>query len=84
MTQTFDPTVTEVENRPLTGGRLLLSLCSAHQAQATRPGQFAMVRLLGRSAVLLRRRMSIEVRNATWLGCVADCRLGIGLGAETQ
>ena len=33
--------------------------CIVSQAQATRPGQFAMVRLLGRSDVLLRRPMSI-------------------------
>ena len=55
----YDDTVTVVENRPLTGGHFLLSLDSPRQAQATRPGQFAMVRLLGRSDVLLRRPMSI-------------------------
>ena len=55
----YDETVAVVENRPLTGGHFVLSLDSARQAQATRPGQFAMVRLLGRSDVLLRRPMSI-------------------------
>jgi len=55
----YDETVTVVENRPLTGGHFVLSLYSPRQAQATRPGQFAMVRLLGRSDVLLRRPMSI-------------------------
>ena len=55
----YDETVTVVENRPLTGGHFLLSVLSPRQAQATRPGQFAMVRLLGRSDVLLRRPMSI-------------------------
>jgi dihydroorotate dehydrogenase electron transfer subunit len=55
----YDETVTVVENRPLTGGHFLLSVHSPRQARATRPGQFAMVRLLGRSDVLLRRPMSI-------------------------
>ena len=55
----YDETVAVVENRPLTGGHFLLSVHSPRQAQATRPGQFAMVRLLGRSDVLLRRPMSI-------------------------
>jgi dihydroorotate dehydrogenase electron transfer subunit len=55
----YDETVAVVENRPLTGGHFVLSLYSPRQAQATRPGQFAMVRLLGRSDVLLRRPMSI-------------------------
>ncbi len=55
----YDETVAVVENRPLTGGHFLLSVLSPRQAQATRPGQFAMVRLLGRSDVLLRRPMSI-------------------------
>lgn len=55
----YDETVAVVENRPLTGGHFLLSLYSPRQAEATRPGQFAMVRLLGRSDVLLRRPMSI-------------------------
>jgi len=51
--------VAVVENRPLTGGHFLLDLYSPRQAQATRPGQFAMVRLLEHSDVLLRRPMSI-------------------------
>ena len=51
--------VAVVENRPLTGGHFLLDLYSPLQAQATRPGQFAMVRLLEHSDVLLRRPMSI-------------------------
>ncbi len=55
----YDETVAVVENRPLTGGHFLLSLHSPRQARATRPGQFAMLRLLGRSDVLLRRPMSI-------------------------
>ncbi len=55
----YDETVAVVENRPLTGGHFLLSLHSPRQAQATRSGQFAMVRLLGHSDVLLRRPMSI-------------------------
>jgi len=55
----YDETVAVVENRPLTGGHFVLSLYSPRQAQAARPGQFAMVRLLGRSDVLLRRPMSI-------------------------
>ncbi len=55
----YDETVAVVENRPLTGGHFLLSVHSPRQAQATRPGQFAMVHLLGRSDVLLRRPMSI-------------------------
>lgn len=54
-----DEIVTVTENRPLTGGHFLLSFYSPSQARATRPGQFAMVRLLGRSGVLLRRPMSI-------------------------
>ena len=48
-----------VANRPLTGGHFLLELYTPRQAQATRPGQFAMVRLLDHSDVLLRRPMSI-------------------------
>jgi dihydroorotate dehydrogenase electron transfer subunit len=59
MTSMYDATVPVVENRPLTGGHFLLSLYSPRQAQATRAGQFAMLRLLGRSDVLLRRPMSI-------------------------
>ncbi len=59
MDMMLDDTVAVVENRPLTGGHFLLSLHAPRQARATRPGQFAMVRLLGRSDVLLRRPMSI-------------------------
>lgn len=54
-----DEIVLVSENRPLTGGHFLLSIVSPSQAEATRPGQFAMLRLLGRSDVLLRRPMSI-------------------------
>jgi dihydroorotate dehydrogenase electron transfer subunit len=62
----YDETVAVTENRPLTGGHFLLSLESPRQARATRPGQFAMLRLLGRSDVLLRRPMSIyDVKAAT-------------------
>jgi dihydroorotate dehydrogenase electron transfer subunit len=55
----YDATVPVVENRPLTGNHFLLSLHSPRQAQAPRPGQIGMLRLLGRSDVLLRRPMSI-------------------------
>jgi len=55
----FDETVSVIENRPLPGGHFLLSLDAPRQAPSVRPGQFAMVRLLGRSDVLLRRPMSI-------------------------
>lgn len=48
-----------IENRPLTGGHFLLSVKSPRQARSLRPGQFAMLRLLGRSDVLLRRPMSV-------------------------
>lgn len=51
--------VAVIDNRPLTGGHFLLDLQAPRQAQATRPGQFAMVRLLEHSDVLLRRPMSI-------------------------
>jgi dihydroorotate dehydrogenase electron transfer subunit len=54
-----DDIVAILENRPLTGGHCLLSLDAPRQASAVRPGQFAMVRILGRSDVLLRRPMSI-------------------------
>jgi dihydroorotate dehydrogenase electron transfer subunit len=54
-----DEIVLVSENRPLTGGHFLLGIRSPSQATATRPGQFAMLRLLGRSDVLLRRPMSI-------------------------
>lgn len=64
-----DEIVVVTENRPLTGGHFLLSLQSPRQAGATRPGQFAMVRLLGRSDVLLRRPMSIyDVKPANGAG----------------
>ena len=59
MNTMYDDTVAVVENRPLTGGHFLLSLDAPRQARATRPGQFAMVRLLDHSDVLLRRPMSI-------------------------
>lgn len=55
----LDSIVSVIENRPLTGGHFVLSVRSALQAQAARPGQFAMIRLLGHSDVLLRRPMSI-------------------------
>ena len=51
--------VAVVRNQPLTGGHFLLDLHAPRQAQATRPGQFAMLRLLEHSDVLLRRPMSI-------------------------
>jgi dihydroorotate dehydrogenase electron transfer subunit len=55
----LDEIVSVSENRPLTGGHFLLSLDAPRQAPGVRPGQFAMVRILGRSDVLLRRPMSI-------------------------
>ncbi len=55
----LDAIVTVVENRPLSGGHFVLSVRSPCQAQAARPGQFAMIRLLGHADVLLRRPMSI-------------------------
>jgi dihydroorotate dehydrogenase electron transfer subunit len=54
-----DETAVVTANQPLSGGHFLLSLLSPRQASVTRPGQFAMLRLLGRSDVLLRRPMSI-------------------------
>ena len=54
-----DETVSVLENRLLAGGHYLLSLDAPWQAAAARPGQFAMVRILDRSDVLLRRPMSI-------------------------
>ena len=54
-----DEIVTVVENRVLTGGHFVLSVRSPRQAVAARPGQFAMIRLLGHTDVLLRRPMSI-------------------------
>lgn len=62
----LDRTVTVVENRPLPGGHFLLSVDAPEQAPATRPGQFAMIRLLGRSDVLLRRPMSIYDVKQRW------------------
>ena len=59
MVKMLNDLVAVVRNRPLTGGHFLLDLYSPRQAQATRPGQFAMVRLLEHSDVLLRRPMSI-------------------------
>jgi hypothetical protein len=50
----YDETVDVIENRVLTGGHFLLSLDAPRQAPAVRPGQSAMVRILGRSDVLLR------------------------------
>jgi dihydroorotate dehydrogenase electron transfer subunit len=55
----YDEIAAVIENRPLTGGHFLLSLHAPRQAPEVRPGQFAMVRMLGRSDVLLRRPMSI-------------------------
>jgi dihydroorotate dehydrogenase electron transfer subunit len=55
----YDETVAVIENRPLTGGHFILSLDAPRQAPEVRPGQFAMVRFLRRSDVLLRRPMSI-------------------------
>jgi len=55
----YDEIVPVTENRPLTGGHFLLSVRAPRAARATRPGQFAMIQLLGRSDVLLRRPMSI-------------------------
>jgi dihydroorotate dehydrogenase electron transfer subunit len=55
----YDEIVAVTENRPLTGGHFLLSVKSPRQARAIRPGQFAMLRLLGRADVLLRRPMSV-------------------------
>jgi dihydroorotate dehydrogenase electron transfer subunit len=55
----FDEIVIVTGNRLLSSRHFLLSVASPRQAQATRPGQFAMLRILGRSDVLLRRPMSI-------------------------
>jgi dihydroorotate dehydrogenase electron transfer subunit len=64
--------VSVLENRPLTGGHFLLDLHAPRQAEATRPGQFAMVRLLEHSDVLLRRPMSIfDVRPRATAGRAA-------------
>jgi dihydroorotate dehydrogenase electron transfer subunit len=59
MTKMYDEVVPVTENRPLSGSHYLLSVDSPRQAQSARPGQFAMLRILGRSDVLLRRPMSI-------------------------
>ncbi|HEV2425906.1 MAG TPA: dihydroorotate dehydrogenase electron transfer subunit [Terriglobia bacterium] len=60
----LDAVANVVENRPLMGGHFVLTVHSPRQAQAARPGQFAMIRLLGHSDVLLRRPMSIyDVRS---------------------
>jgi dihydroorotate dehydrogenase electron transfer subunit len=73
-----DDMVAILENRPLTGGHYLLSLDAPRQASAVRPGQFAMLRILGRSDVLLRRPMSI-------FNLVAgDGRRGLGLRHAPQ
>jgi len=55
----YDDIVTVAGNRPVSGGHLILTVRSPRQAEAARPGQFAMIRLLGHSDVLLRRPMSI-------------------------
>jgi dihydroorotate dehydrogenase electron transfer subunit len=55
----YDEIVPVIQNRPLTGGHFVLSVLAPRQARAARPGQFAMIRLLGHSDVLLRRPMSI-------------------------
>jgi dihydroorotate dehydrogenase electron transfer subunit len=48
-----------IGNTPLTGGHFLLSVEAPEQAAEARPGQFAMVHILGHSDVLLRRPLSI-------------------------
>ena len=55
----YDEVVIVAGNRPLSGSHFLLSVEAPRQAKTTRPGQFAMLRILGRSDVLLRRPMSI-------------------------
>jgi dihydroorotate dehydrogenase electron transfer subunit len=55
----YDEIAVVTGNRPLSGGHFILSVRAPRQAQAARPGQFAMIRLLGHSDVLLRRPMSI-------------------------
>lgn len=59
MGQMQDEIVNVASNEPLTGGHFVLSVRSPRQAQASRPGQFGMIRLLEHSDVLLRRPMSI-------------------------
>jgi dihydroorotate dehydrogenase electron transfer subunit len=74
----YDETAQVVENRPLAGSHFLLSLYSPKQARAARPGQFAMIRLPGRSDVILRRPMSIyDVRSR-------DLKGGYGLERHGQ
>lgn len=76
----MDVNATVVENRPLSGGHYLLTLHSPRQARLVRPGQFAMVRLLGRCDVLLRRPMSIydaqPGRSTRGSGSTAACAAG--------
>ncbi len=55
----LDTIAAVMENKPLTGGHFLLSLDAPEQARTTRAGQFVMVRMLGRTDVILRRPMSI-------------------------
>jgi dihydroorotate dehydrogenase electron transfer subunit len=55
----YDDIVTVAGNRPLTGGHFILTIHCPRQARTARPGQFAMIRLLARGDVLLRRPMSI-------------------------
>jgi len=55
----YDEVVPVTENRALSGNHFLLSVEAPRQAASARPGQFAMLRILGRSDVLLRRPMSI-------------------------
>jgi dihydroorotate dehydrogenase electron transfer subunit len=79
MNRMYDDIVAVVKNQQLAGGHFLLNLYSPRQAQATRPGQFAMVRLLERRDVLLRRPMSIyDVKP----GGAAQGRPGPGVSPE--
>jgi dihydroorotate dehydrogenase electron transfer subunit len=54
-----DDIVNITGNTPLTGGHFLLSVEAPRQAAQAQPGQFAMLHILGRSDVLLRRPLSI-------------------------
>lgn len=54
-----DDVVKIVGNTPLPGGHFLLSVEAPQQAAEARPGQFAMLQVLGHSDVLLRRPISI-------------------------
>jgi dihydroorotate dehydrogenase electron transfer subunit len=54
-----DDVVRVLGNQALAGGHYLLSVSASAQAAKARPGQFAMLHLLGRSDVLLRRPLSI-------------------------